>query len=224
MNHSYLFTCASSHWALKILCKLPWRDLSHYFFGLLEFCQILCSTCWVMCCIISFLLCCILFHWSHTLYAMVNASSGPHSACYQPPRKTHSQCSPVAWASVVYHKKKNYWHLSNFLITSQCMRSGFLISLACITPDFTRQTSWFYLPHSSSTVVLIFIFYKGVELEFEPLSSYQKPGNATELQDSWLHLPWFSSNGSHSFTVWAFSSIACRFHAQTNPTCTFDHE
>ena len=84
-------------------------------------------------------------------------------------------------SSVVSHQK-NYWHLSNFLITSQCMRSGFLISLACITPDFTWQTSWFYLPHSSSTVVLIFIFYKGVAtvvlififykgvgLEFEPL-------------------------------------------------------
>ena len=31
-----------------------------------------------------------------TLYAMVNVNSGPYSACYQPPPKTHSQSSPIA--------------------------------------------------------------------------------------------------------------------------------
>ena len=97
-------SCASCHGGIYLTISLAF----FHGFGLLEFCQILCSTCWVMCCIISFLLCWILFHWSHTLYAMVNVSSGPYSACYQPPPKTHSQSSPVARASVV-SLQKNYW-------------------------------------------------------------------------------------------------------------------
>ena len=164
MNHSNLFTCASCRGGIYLTISL---DFFHGF-GLLEFCQILCSTCWVMCCIISFLLCWILFHWSHTLcngkrqlrplFSMLSTTSQNTftkftycvSLCCIPSKKL---LTPI--------KKKNHWHLSNFLITSQCMRSGFLISLACITPDFTRQTSRFYLPHLSSTVVLIFNFYKG---------------------------------------------------------------
>ena len=63
MNHSHLFSCASCRGGIYLTISL---DFFHGF-GLLEFCQILCSTCWVMCCIISFLLCWILFHWSHTL-------------------------------------------------------------------------------------------------------------------------------------------------------------